>query len=204
MNKLICLATAILVITLGGAEPTKSQEVNKPSVSKKVVVTKVTTQKQSMTVSRIDASKAFGKKTGEKSLFIKRLKTGETAERFFRKRGVNSDKAIIAILVNAWHECKWDYTDASGSCIGFFQLNRAGGMGRGHSVAKLKQLVYNMTIMADSTSFKEWVAWTKKYPNATAGEMSYRFAADVERCAVQYRSPRRPTADRWYRALAKA
>lgn len=204
MNKLISLAAAILVITLGGAEPTKSQEVNKPNVSKKVVVAKTTTQEQSLTVSRIDASRAFGKKTGEKSLFVKRFNTGETAELFFRKRGVNSDKAIIAILVNAWHECKWDYTDASGSCIGFFQLNRAGGMGRGHSTAKLKQLVYNMTIMADSTSFKEWVAWTKKNPNATAGEMSYRFAAKVERCAVQHRAPRRPTADRWYKALNQA
>jgi len=204
MNKLTSLVTAILVITLGGAEPTKSQEAYKPSVNTKAVVAKAATQEQSLTVSRIDASKAFGKRTDEKSLFIKRLKTGETAERFFRKRGVNSDKAIIAILVNAWHECKWDYTDASGSCIGFFQLNRAGGMGRGHSVAKLKQLVYNMTIMADSTSFKEWVVWIKKNPNATAGEMSYRFAAKVERCAVQHRAPRRPTADRWYKALQKA
>lgn len=203
MNKIISLATAILVITLGGAEPAQSQEVNKPSVIQKSVATKTTTQEQSLTVSSIDASKAFGAKTGEKSLFVKRLKTGETAERFFRRRGVNSDKAIIAILVNAWHECKWDYTDVSGSCIGFFQLNRAGGMGRGHSVDKLKQLTYNMTIMADSTSFKAWVAWTKKNPGATAGEMSYRFAANVERCAVQYRGPRRPTADRWYRALKK-
>jgi hypothetical protein len=200
MNKLISLATAILVISLGGAEPKNSHQAQ-PSVNTKAVVAKATTKEQSLTVSRIDASKAFGKKTGEKSLFIKRLKTGETAERFFRGRGVNSDKAIIAILVNAWHECKWDYTDASGSCIGFFQLNRAGGMGKGHSVAKLKQLVYNMTIMADSKSFKEWVAWTKKNPNATAGEMSYRFAAKVERCAVQHRAPRRPTADRWYKAL---
>ena len=204
MNKLTCLATAILVMTLVGAEPTKSQTAVKPAVSTKSVTAKSVAKEQSLTVPRIDPSKAFGKRTGEKSLFIQRLKTGKTAERFFRKRGVDSDKAIIAILANAWHECKWDYTEKSGSCIGFFQLNRAGGMGKGHSEAKLKQLVYNMTIMADSTSFKQLLAWTKKNPNVTAGEMSYRFAADVERCAVQYRAPRRPTADRWYKALKKA
>lgn len=204
MNKVICLATAILVMTLGKTEPTMQQAVSKPVVKPVATTTQRVAQKQSLTVSRINASKAFGKKTGEKSLFIKRFNTGKTAELFFRKRGVHADKAIIAILVNAWHECKWDYTDASGSCIGFFQLNRAGGMGRGHSSAKLKQLVYNMTIMADSTSFKEWVVWTKKNPNTTAGEMSYRFAAKVERCAVQHRAPRRPTADRWYKALNQA
>jgi len=200
MNKIICLVTAVLAFTLGYAEPTQAQEAVKPVVQTKV--SQSDKKEQVLTVSRIDASRAFGK-NGEKSLFTKRLKTGELAEKFFRQRGVTSDKAIIAILVNAWHECKWDYTDVSGSCIGFFQLNRAGGMGRGHSTSQLKQLNYNMTIMANSLWFKDWVAWTKKNPNISAGEMSYRFAAAVERCASQYRGPRRVTADRWYRALKK-
>jgi len=200
MNKIICLVTAVFAFTLGHAEPTLTQEATKPIVNTTVSITDK--KEQVLTVSRIDASRAFGK-NGEKSLFIKRLKIGETAEKFFRQRGVTSDKAIIAILVNAWHECKWDYTDVSGSCIGFFQLNRAGGMGRGYSVSQLKQLNCNMTIMANSLWFKDWVSWTKKNPNISAGEMSYRFAAAVERCASQYRAPRKVTADKWYRALKK-
>ena len=147
MNKIICLVLFVVASTIGMAESNK--QLGDRSQVRRRQTSGVSAK---LTVSRINPSKAFVK-SGEKGLFLKRLPTAQRAELFFRNRGVTSDKAIIAILVNAWHECHWDYTLVSGNCIGFFQLNRAGGMGRGHSFSKLRQLEYNMTIMADSLSF---------------------------------------------------
>lgn len=175
----------------------QSVKVNKPitstSTTNKVVKT------ESLTITRVNAIKAVGKNSA--NIFLARRKNAEVAERFFRKRGVTSDKAIIAILANAWHESTWNPSCQSGSCIGFFQILNRGGMGDGHSTAKLKQLVYNITILADSLSFKQWATWVKKNPGVTAGEMSYRFASKVERCATKHRAPRRKTADKWFKAL---
>lgn len=182
---------------------TQSQSVKVKSSTKPVTSTNTTSkvvQTESLTITRVNATKAVGKNSA--NTFLARRKNAEVAERFFRKRGVTSDKAIIAILVNAWHESTWNPSCQSGSCIGFFQILNRGGMGDGHSTAKLKQLVYNITILADSLSFKQWAKWVEKNPSVTAGEMSYRFAATVERCATKHRAPRRKTADRWFKALS--
>lgn len=181
-----------------------SQQQNKSEKQIKAANAQATEKKQEtyFTIEHIDVTKAR-LSSGEQKLFKQRIGTAKKAETFFRKLGVTSDKAIIAILVNAWHECKWDYREKSGNCIGFFQLLRGNGMGRGYTVAQLQDLNINMSIMAASTSFKAWAKWTKANPGVTAGEMSYRFAAKVERCAVQHRAPRRTTADRWFKALIK-
>jgi hypothetical protein len=177
---------------------------NKSGQQIKAANAQATEKKQEVyfTVEHIDVAKTR-MSSGEQKLFLRRIGTAKKAETFFRKLGVTNDKAIIAILVNAWHECKWDYTDKSGNCIGFFQLLRGNGMGRGYSVAQLQDLNINMSIMAASTSFKAWTKWVKANPGVTAGEMSYRFAANVERCATKHRAPRRTTADRWSKALIK-
>lgn len=182
-----------------------TQTKQNPKIQTKAAVSQATEKKQSdsLTVERIVVSKT-GLSSGEQRLFISRLETAKKAERFFRKRGVTTDKAVIALLVNAWHECKWDYQDKSGHCIGFFQLKNNGGMGDGYSDARLQNLDVNMSIMAASTSCKAWIVWTNQNPNVTAGEMSYRFAAKVERCASQYRAPRRATANKWFKALKSA
>lgn len=182
---------------------TQSQSEKVKSSTKPVTSTNTTrkvVQTESLTITKVNATKAVGKNAA--SGFLARRKHAEAAERFFRKRGVASDKAIIAILTNAWHESTWNPSAQSGSCIGFFQIMNRGGMGDGHSTAKLKQLIYNITILADSTSFKQWAKWVEKNPSVTAGEMAYRFAANVERCAVKHRAPRRTTADRWFKALS--
>lgn len=178
---------------------TQSQSV-KVGIKASAKPTITSTSKESLTITKVNAIKAVGKNSA--SGFLTRRKHAEVAERFFRKRGVTSDKAIIAILVNAWHECTWNPSLQSGSCIGFFQIMNRGGMGDGHTTAKLKQLVYNITVLADSISFKQWAKWVGKNPGVTAGEMSYRFAANVERCATKHRAPRRTTADRWFKALS--
>lgn len=176
-----------------------------PKIQTKAAVSQATEKKQSesLTVERIVVSKT-GLSSGEQRLFISRLETAKKAERFFRKRGATTDKAVIALLVNAWHESKWNPAASSGSCIGFFQLKNNGGMGDGYSAARLKNLDVNMSIMAASTSCKAWIVWTNQNPTVTAGEMAYRFAAKVERCATQHRAPRRTTANKWFKALKSA
>lgn len=181
---------------------TQSQSVKVRSKAKLITSTNKISkiaQSESLTITKVNAVKAVGRNSAND--FYSRRKNAETAERFFRKRGVNSDKAIIAILVNAWHESTWNPRCQSGSCIGFFQLLNRGGMGDGHSTANLKKLIYNITILADSTSLKQWVKWTQAHPKASAGEMAYQFAVRVERCAKQHRAARRKTADRWFSAL---
>lgn len=172
------------------------------SDTKPVTLTNTTnkpSQPVKLTITRVNAIKAVGKNSA--SEFLARRKNAETAERFFRSRGITSDKAIIAILANAWHECTWNPSCQSGSCIGFFQIKNRGGMGNGHSTSNLKNLVYNITVLANSSDFKRWVKWLNAHPKASAGEMAYQFASQVERCASQHRSPRRNTADRWFKAL---
>lgn len=137
----------------------------------------------------------------EQSTFENRKWVAIRVEHMMRNAGITSDKALIAVLVNAWHECRWNPKDKSGNCIGFFQLKRGNGMGGRHTVAQLQDLEVNVSIMMASTSFKKWVAWTKNNPTATAGKMSYQFASTVERCASQHRAPRRVTADRWFKHL---
>lgn len=180
---------------------TQSQSLQVVSKGKPVTSTSTTkvVKTESLTITKVNPVKAVGKNAV--SGFLARRKNAEIAESFFRKRGVVSDKAIIAILVNAWHESTWNPSCQSGSCIGFFQIMNRGGMGDGHSTANLKQLTYNITVLANSSEFKQWAKWVEKNPNVSAGEMAYRFAANVERCAVKHRAPRRTTADRWFKAL---
>lgn len=153
---------------------------------------------ESLTVHRLPKAAV---RIQEQSTLENRRNIAEKAERYFRKLGVTSDKAILALLANAWHECRWNPNDISGSCIGFFQLSRAGGMGRGQSVKKLQNLEYNIAIMAASSSFKDWVKWCNSHPSASCGAMSLRFASLVERCAKKHRYPRLITADKWYKSL---
>ncbi|MBS1722879.1 MAG: hypothetical protein JSS66_08000 [Armatimonadetes bacterium] len=190
MNKLICLVTAAVLMTaITQAEPAPLTGAYKPG-----------NEEVALTVPRISPKG----QPSETKTFVDRRSIAAKAETYLRKAGVNSDKAIIAVLANAWHECKWNPAGKSGSNIGFFQLNRAGGMGRGHSVAKLQQLEYNIAVMTASTSFKDWVKWANKNPETSAGKMAYRFAAKVERCTSSNWDDRQRTADRWYKALKPA
>lgn len=137
----------------------------------------------------------------EQSTFENRRKIAVKVEEMIRKKGITSDKMILAMLANAWHESKWNPSTASKSCIGFFQLHIK-YMGRGSTVSQLKNLEHNVQKLMATTSFKDWVAWCKKYPNKSCGDFSLKFASHVERCAVKHRYPRKITADKWYQMLS--
>jgi hypothetical protein len=143
-------------------------------------------------------------RSAERKTFIERRKYAAKSEAIIRKvGGISNPRAIIAMLANAWHECRFDPTASSAGNVGFYQLNVRGGLGRGHSVQNLKDVEYNTKAIINTNDFRNWKAWVEKNPNASAGTMSYRFAAYVERCAKQHRAPRRTTADNWYSAWSK-
>lgn len=199
MKILTVLVTAAMLLgAMAGAEPVKQTAGVKPGDNK--VATPVTKKVSPLTIDLVPTSAV---RSSERKLFEKNRVHARKAEALLRAGGVTNEKAIIAILANAWHESKWNPAVAGGPNIGFFQLNHSGGMGRGHRVSQLKKLDYNVKVMMASTSFKEWVAWVKKNPNQTAGEMAYRFAQKVERCAVKHRAPRRTTGNAWYTGLVK-
>lgn len=155
---------------------------------------------ESLTVERL-LTKAM--RVQKQSTLKNRIQTAIQAERLFREAGIKSDKMILAMLANAWHESGWNPTASSGSCVGFFQLS-VGGMGKGSSKKQLKTLSFNVKRLMASTDFKNWVAWCKKYPNKSCGEMSFRFASYVERCAKKHRHQRFVTAEKWHKMLISA
>jgi membrane-bound lytic murein transglycosylase MltF len=140
----------------------------------------------------------------ERRIFNQRKKVAVEVETYFRKQGIHSDKAIVGILVNAWHESKWDPRAVSpnGSCVGLFQLSGS-GLGRGMTVAQRQDIGQSLKRMSSHQHFLDWKKWVDKHPNASAGEMSYQFAKQVERCARQHRAPRRTTGDKWFAAMDK-
>lgn len=136
----------------------------------------------------------------EQSTMENRRNTAIKAEQVIREGGVTSDKMIVAMLANAWHESRWNPRDATGSCIGLFQIHLR-HMGRGSSREQLMSTEYNTRKIMSTKDFKAWAAWCKKNSTASCGNMALRFAATVERCAVKHRYPRSVTADKWYKSL---
>lgn len=157
----------------------------------------IKTKIESLTVQRLPQEAV---RIQEQSTLENRKSIAIKAERLIRNAGVTSDKMIIAMLANAWHESNWSPKLEDHSCIGFFQLH-VRYMGKGSTVTQLKNLNYNVLKLMASSDFKDWVKWCKSNPRASAGQMSYRFASHVERCASRYRFPRKITADKWFNSL---
>lgn len=197
MNKLITLVTASLLLgAMASAEPA-TQAVKSPANKKVVAPSKTPTN---LVVNRIEVQSV---NRSDRRQFLAHRPFAVQAETLLRKGGLTNDKAIIAVLSNAWYESKWWPAAGGGYNIGFFQLNHRGGMGRGHRVSQLKKLEYNVKVMMVSTDFKNWCAWVKKNPGATAGQMAYRFAAKVERCTSKSWGPRASTANKWHASAVK-
>lgn len=107
----------------------------------------------------------------------------------------------IAALTNAWAESRWDPTvqsgfrDAAGrreDSWGLFQLNRAGGVGTGFSVASLQdphintQLILGEVVRQDAATGAIHRALT-----GTVGDVVATFCAEVERPADRHREGER-------------
>lgn len=139
----------------------------------------------------------------ERADFDARRTFAVQAEWIFRSRGITDDKTLIAILVNAWHECRWNPRDITGQYAGFFQLSSRVGIGRGLSRKSRQHLIVNVLSVARSAEYRQWCEWCAKHPESSAGARSFRFASKVEVCATRFRSPRRRTADHWFAELHK-
>jgi hypothetical protein len=197
MRILTVLVTAsMLLATLAIAEPAK--QVSGKTDAKGQVARPAKSQATGLVMNRIPAAAV---RSAERDTWLSRRKNALQAEAIFRKAGVTNDKAIVALMSNAWHECRWDPREVTGPNVGFFQLNHSGGLGRGHRVSQLKKLDYNVAAIMVTTDFKNWAAWVRKNPNATSGQMAYRFAQKVERCTSRSWGPRASTANRWYAAI---
>lgn len=155
---------------------------------------------ESLTVQRLLKG---GLRISEQSTFEKNIKYAIIAERLIRDNNITSDKMIIAMLANAWHESKWNPKAQGGSCIGLFQVHLR-HLGKGSTRAQLFDPAYNTKKIMTDYKFKTWVNWCKKNSDATAGKMAYKFADLVERCLNQHKPPRSVTANRWYKHLKTA
>lgn len=134
---------------------------------------------------------------GERATFEARKGIARIIEREFEKIGIVREEQVVAILVNAWCESRWNPRDVSGPNVGLFQLSSR-GVGRGFSRGVRQDPKANISILAATISFKKW---TKE--KGSAGTLSYLFAKNVERCSSRYHHQRRVMASKWYSLLKR-
>jgi len=144
---------------------------------------------------------------GEKRLFNAGRRYAEQVESLLIKDGHTHPSIRIAVLANAWHECKFDrtmsHTDSNGAnTAGFFALNSK-GVGRGMSVPQKQHIptAYNRLFGRQAT--QNWLDRVVKN-DWGAADAAYNYAAKVMVCAVRYRSKPKRTAAKWEAALKKA
>lgn len=125
----------------------------------------------------------------------------QTAElirsRFSGVHGVTDERVLQAILANAYAESGWNpkAVGDAGDSFGLFQANTKGGMGAGHSPAKLKDPTYNIDLIAKSDVFRQFLRFAEQNPNMSARDLTYHFARIVERPAKKYLEKRRQAWD---------
>ena len=135
----------------------------------------------------------------ESKLLDSRRNIALSVEKKINADGIKSKKIITAILVNMWHESRWNPKAKSGSCVGLFQLHTKYA-GRGMNIKQLTNVNDHVHKLLSLTDYKKWKLWAIKNENkVSCGELAYQFASKVERCASPHRAPRRVTADRWWR-----
>lgn len=147
----------------------------------------------------------------ERRLFISRRSNAEQVEQMLISDGHSSPSIRIAVLANAWHECKFDpnmsHVDSNGkNTAGFFALN-SGGVGKGMTVSQKRHIPTAYDRLFNRTATKEWLQRVVK-KDWGAADAAYNYAAKVMVCAVTYkgrplRSERRHTAAKWEAALKK-
>jgi hypothetical protein len=145
----------------------------------------------------------------ESALLASNRKYAIAAEQVYREFGITDHNVILALHVNAWHECRWNpksvYTEGNGSkSMGWFQLN-SGSSGRGYSRDTLLSVRGNVGACFAMTRAKQFFVWCRTVGrSASAGTIARRFAARVEICAKRFQPQRERTADKWAAAMKRA
>jgi hypothetical protein len=140
---------------------------------------------------------------GSRNTFEARRIYALKVEKILRNDGIKDEKVITAMLVNMWHESSWNPNAKSGSCVGLFQLHTKYA-GRGMTLTELKDINDHMYRLLSLDCYKKWKKWALASSNkTTCGYIAFRFASDVERCAVQHRRPREVTANKWWGVFSK-
>lgn len=132
----------------------------------------------------------------EREVFEKRLPTARKIEIELRKRGLHRDKTILALLVNTWHETRWNPTLNSD---GIFQMTPT-GMGKGMTTAQKQDIPTTVHAMVNTPRFQTWWEYSKN-PKVSTADSAYKFADYVLRPKKQYRLPRKYTAQNWEKFL---
>lgn len=136
-------------------------------------------------------------RVNERHVFEDRLETAREIELELRKNGLHRDKTILALLVNIWHENRWN---PKLNADGLFQMTPT-GMGRGLTVFQKQDIKTNVKIMVNTERFQTWWDYSKN-PNISTAQSSFRFAEYVLRPQERYRYQRKATAEKWSKFLS--
>jgi len=109
------IKSLLVVVCVAGMLPAISMAQELPAKKVSDPIKKI----ERLTVERLPKSAV---RIQEQSTMENRRNTAIKAEQVIREGGVTSDKMIVAMLANAWHESRWNPRDATGSCIGLFQI----------------------------------------------------------------------------------
>lgn len=109
---------------------------------------------------------------------------------------------LPVLQVNAWHESRLNPVAANTAgedSHGLFQLNRSGGVGRGHSVAEIQDPSNNTRWILDELASR-WVEDDERgrmHGSVTVGDLTMAFAALVERPGSDKHPDGRIVQGRW-------
>lgn len=132
----------------------------------------------------------------ERKTFESRLHYAKKLEIEFRSKAkIHRDEVVLALLVNAWHESRWNPKTNSD---GILQLTRS-GMGKGMSAIERQDISKTVDRFVSTKVFQNWLKLARSTDDV--GKMSYEFADDVLRPKKQHRPPRRTTALNWINHL---
>lgn len=133
----------------------------------------------------------------ERETFKSRLHNAKELEIEFREQaGIHRDEVILAILVNAWHESRWNPKINND---GILQLTPS-GMGIGMASWQRQDIHRTVYRFNDTKRFQDWLEWCRT-EEPTPAEMSFEFADDILRPSYQHRKPRYYTAEKWVNYL---
>ena len=135
----------------------------------------------------------------EQKLFRSRIPVAINIEAHLKRLDKRVTKyEIMAVLVNAWHESKWNPAsiNSSETHFGLFQWS-------GHMHAATKRLLTTqgaVTVLVTCPRWTSFTKWCRSRKTITWSESAKAFARIVERPQARYIPPRGTAATRWARA----
>ena len=162
--------SVLWVVTCVVGLPTGSVYAESSKAPTKQTSKTMKTKIESLTVQRLPKAVV---RIQEQSTLENRKSIAMKAERLIRNAGVKSDKMIVAMLANAWHESNWNPKEEDHSCVGFFQLH-VRYMGKGSTMSQLTNLNHNVLKLMASSDFKNCprASSTEKEPAASFSNCS--------------------------------